>query len=94
MNADATDATHPAGEDRSEPPARQEATRREFLANLRGAAVVTAASGALSLGPSIAAKADLSSQPSGQLHAQESLSVRLQAATNEMLVPIPRQTPN
>jgi hypothetical protein len=70
------------------------ATRREFLANLRGAGAIAAASGALSLGPSIAAKADLSSQPSGQLRAQESLSVRLQAATNERLVPIPRQTPN
>jgi hypothetical protein len=96
MNADATDATHPAGDDRGEPTARQEAgaTRRDFLANLRAAAAVAAASGALSLGSSTAAKANPSSRPSGQLRAQESFSVRLQAATSESLVPIPQQTPN
>lgn len=96
MNADATDATHLAGDERGQSPAKQEggATRREFLANLHSAAAVAAASGALSFGASTAAKADVFSHPSGQLRAQQSFSVRLQAATSEKLVPIPQQTPN
>lgn len=96
MNADATDATHLVGDDRDQSPAKQQggATRREFLANLRTAATVAAASGALSFGASTAAKADVFSHPSSQLRAQQSFSVRLQAATSEKLVPIPQQTPN
>ena len=95
MNADAT-AQDLAGDDRGQSPAKQEggATRREFLANLRTAATVAAASGALSFGASTAAKAEVFSHPSGQLRAQQSFSVRLQAATSEKLVPIPQQTPN
>jgi hypothetical protein len=56
MSADATEATHLPGDDRGKPPARQVggATRREFLANLRSAAAVTAASGGLALGEAAA----------------------------------------
>ena len=94
MKADATEPKHLQSEDSSEPPTMREsgATRREFLANLRGAAVVTAASSAAAIGLSTAAKAD--PEASDNFRAQESFEVRLEAATHERLAPIPHQTPN
>ena len=71
------------------------ATRREFLAGLRGAAVTTAASSAVAIGPSTAAKAaPVPDVSSGHFRAQESFEVRLEAATRERLATIPQQTPN
>jgi hypothetical protein len=96
MHADAPDAAGPGGNDHGETPVRQEGgtTRREFLTNLRAGGAAVAASGALSLGASAAASTEPFSPPSGQQRAQQSFLVRLQAATNERQVPIPRQTPN
>ena len=90
----AAEKTRHEHERESAPDDESGATRREFLANLRTAATVTAASGALSFSASPAAKADAFSPPQGQVRAQQSFSVRLEAATSEKLVPIPQQTPN
>jgi membrane-associated phospholipid phosphatase len=70
------------------------ATRREFLANLRGATAITLASSAATFGVSTPAMADSSPSTSSKGRAQEAFEVREKAALANRLLRTPKQTPN
>src|SRR5580693_123481 len=70
------------------------ATRREFLANLRGATALTLASGTAAFAASTSTLADVPSPGDSRARAQEAFEIREKAALANRLLRIPTQTPN
>jgi membrane-associated phospholipid phosphatase len=70
------------------------ATRREFLANLRGATALALASGTAAFAASTSTLADVPSPGDSRARAQEAFEIREKAALDNRRLRIPTQTPN
>jgi hypothetical protein len=73
-------------------------TRRAFLRNVRGAAMVAATAGAIGIEPLLGAKESIAGAqegaPSGPRRANESFELRTKIALQERAVPIPNHPAN